>query len=453
MLNTSADRLSLRRRVLNAGKWSLVGYGLGQTIRFGTNLLMTRILAPEMFGVMGVVSVIMIGLTLFSDLGLKPSIIQNQRGNEPTFLNTAWVVQILRGIFLWLIGLTIALFLVVAGRFGAVPRASVYADSQLPLLIVAMSFVAVIDGLGSTKLIEANRNLSLVRITFVGIASQIAALLWMVGWSLFDRSVWVLASGGICSSLVRTILSHAALPGTTNRFHWDKSAFNEIFHFGKWIMIGSIIGFFAINGDRLLLGGLVNSSVLGAYVIAYLIFDSINQLLTRIIVDVSFPTLSEVARERPARLKASYYKFHTYIASCAYFFAGALAVAGPRLIWLLYDVRYDQAGSMLQILAAALATIPYSIAARCFIVLGKPSYLSYIGGIRLITLVIGIIVGLHIFGVLGSICGIVLSYFSIVPLTLFFQAQYDILDIRRELYAVLAGFGGAILGLFANLFI
>src|SRR5262245_29431293 len=38
-------------RVLSAGIWSLAGLGLGQTIRFGSNLLMTRLLVPEMFGV------------------------------------------------------------------------------------------------------------------------------------------------------------------------------------------------------------------------------------------------------------------------------------------------------------------------------------------------------------------------------------------------------------------
>jgi len=450
MLNVSADRVTLKRRVLNAGKWSLVGYGLGQAVRFGTNLLMTRILVPEMFGVMGIASVLLVGLTLFSDLGIKPSIIQNQRGNDPAFLNTAWVVQILRGALLWLIALAIALLLFVADRFDAVPRESVYADARLPLVIAVMSFVAVIEGFASTKIFEENRKLSLARITFVGAASQIAALICMLCWALFDRSIWVLVSGGLCSALVRTALGHVLLPGTPNRWHWDKSAFSEIFQFGKWILAASVIGFLANNGDRLLLGGLVDSSTLGKYVIAFLIFDAVSQLLMRIIVDVSFPTLSEVARERPAHLKRSYYKFHVYIASFAWFTAGVFCVAGPRLIGLLYDARYHEAGWMLRILALALMTVPYSIAARCFVVLGKPSHLSYIGGIRLGTLAIATIVGFHLFGVLGSVWGIVLSYFSVVPVTIFFQVRHDIFDLRKELYALSAGFGGVALGFLSN---
>jgi hypothetical protein len=46
-------QLSLKQRVLNAGMWSLAGFALSLVIRLGSNLLMTRLLAPEMFGVMG----------------------------------------------------------------------------------------------------------------------------------------------------------------------------------------------------------------------------------------------------------------------------------------------------------------------------------------------------------------------------------------------------------------
>src|SRR5262245_66533122 len=105
----SADRISLKKRVLKAGTWSLVGYGLSQAIRFGSNLLMTRLLVPEMFGVMAIATMLMIGLAMFSDAGLKQNVIQSNRGNDPAFLNTAWMIQILRGVLLWFFALCAAL--------------------------------------------------------------------------------------------------------------------------------------------------------------------------------------------------------------------------------------------------------------------------------------------------------------------------------------------------------
>src|SRR4051812_39078328 len=89
--------LTLRTRIFNAGGWTIGGLALGHLIRLGTNLLMTRLLVPEAFGIMAIAALIMYGLALFSDLGLRQNIVQSARGNDVAFLNTAWMVQIMRG--------------------------------------------------------------------------------------------------------------------------------------------------------------------------------------------------------------------------------------------------------------------------------------------------------------------------------------------------------------------
>jgi O-antigen/teichoic acid export membrane protein len=187
------------------------------------------------------------------------------------------------------------------------------------------------------------------------------------------------------------------------------------------------------NGDRLLLGGLVDANVLGVYVIAYSIFSSVEMILTIIIGDISYPALSEVARERPLELKSSYYRFHSIIASFAYFCSGVLMVTGQALIELLYDRRYSQGGWMLQILAVALLTVPFRVATQCFMVLGVPRLLSLVGAIRLIALFLLTPIGFHFFGLPGALWGIVLSHFSWMPTTFFFKVQYKLFDLRMEL--------------------
>src|SRR5262249_41516180 len=95
---------SLRRRVLKAGRWTLAGYGIGLGFRFGSSLLLTRLLVPEMFGVMAIATTVMVGLAMFSDVGLKPNVVQSKRGGDAVFLNTAWMIQILRGVMLCIMG-------------------------------------------------------------------------------------------------------------------------------------------------------------------------------------------------------------------------------------------------------------------------------------------------------------------------------------------------------------
>jgi O-antigen/teichoic acid export membrane protein len=431
---------------MKAGVWSIAGYGVNLVIRFGTNLLMTRVLAPEMFGVMAVASMVMVGLIMFSDIGLRQNVIQSPRGSDPSFLNTAWSMQIVRGLFLWAFAAGIGLTILVAQRTRFVLPDSVYTASSLPFVIVAMSVTAIISGFDSTKLLEASRDLSLSQVTKIDLASQVSGLLVMVAWLVYDRSIWVLVAGSIGATATRTVLSHAWLTGTSNRWSWEKPAVREIFHFGKWLFLSSVLGFFAINGDRLLLGGAVSASELGVYVIAFLIYSSADQILSKIIVDVIFPALSEVARERRHDLKAIYYKSHTFVAGFSYFCAGILFVSAPNLIAFLYDARYAQAGWVLQVLALALLTVPFRMATECFLAMGMPQLLSTSIAIRLVTLFVACPIAAHFFGFPGAVWAIVLSHFSWVPLQLIYKVLYKLFDLRKEIIALSFILVGALAG-------
>jgi O-antigen/teichoic acid export membrane protein len=432
----------LRARVLRAGGWTVAGFALSQAIRFAGNLLMTRLLVPEMFGVMAIAMMVMYGLALFSDVGLRQSIVQSRRGGEAAFLNTAWAVQVVRGALIWGAALAVSLIFVVANRLEFLPAASVYADPSLPAVIVVLSLSAVIAGFESTKLHEASRSLSLDRITQIDLASQLLGVLGMLAWALVDRSIWALVAGGLCAAAARTLLTHAWLRGSANRWQWESTAFREIMGLGKWIFAASVLGFLVNSADRLILGGLTSAAVLGVYVIAFLIFNSVEQLLARIVAEVSFPALSEVAREHPTDLRSSYYQFHLAVGLPAGVAAGVLLMSGERLVAVLYDARYAQAGWMLEALAVALVTIPFRVATQCFVVLGEPHLMSRICLIRLAALCVLTPAGFHFFGLPGALWAIVLSYFATLPTTLAFVVRHRLFDASKELFlpaAFLAG--------------
>jgi O-antigen/teichoic acid export membrane protein len=429
---------------MGASAWNLAGFGVAQAIRFGSNLLMTRLLLPETFGIMAIATTVMVGLALFSDVGLGPNVIRSKRGNDPLFLNTAWTFQIFRGVALWLFAVSAAFLLYLADRRGLVPETSAYADTRVPYVIAALSFNFVIFGFQSTKTIEAQRTLSFARVTKISLIAQVVGLICMLAWVSIDRAIWALVAGSICSALVATLLSHIWLPGIANRLQWERSAYWEIIHFGKWIVISSILGFLMLNGDRLLLGGLVSATVLGVYSIASAIVDILTQVLIKIISDVSFPALSEVARDRPARLRGSYYGFHRVIAFSAYFCSGSLMGSGHTLINLLYDKRYEDAGWMVQILAVSLLTIPFRLATQSLLVVGSAKIYSYINALWAATLYIGMPVGFHFFGLSGAVWGYVGAYFSLVPIAIAYMIKFGLFDVRQEILALPAIFAGVL---------
>jgi O-antigen/teichoic acid export membrane protein len=274
----------------------------------------------------------------------------------------------------------------------------------------------------------------------------------MIGWAIIDRSIWALVAGSICSTVVITLTSHAWLPGNPNRWEWEPSAFREIVHFGRWIFVSSVLGYFVTNGDRILLGGLIDPTLLGVYVIAFSIFNSVD-LMTDMLSELSFSALSETVRERPAKLKENYYRAHAVIATSAYLCSGILMISGHTFIVRLYDHRYEQAGWMLQILAAALLAMPAHLAFVCLLAMGLPKLVTQVTMFRLVSFYLLVPLAFHYFGFQGALWAIVASYFAFLPPTIVYRIKFGLFDLSKELLTLLAWIAGMLIGYGFNMVI
>jgi len=435
---SSQKPATLKQRVLRAGGWSVAGHGLSQAIRLGNSLIMTRLLAPEMFGVMAIAIMVTMILSMLSDIGISQNIIQSKRGDDPTFLDTAWVIQIARGVLLWLIAIALSVTLHFANRGGMLPLNSVYASEMLPFVIAVSSFQAVISGFQSTKMATAYRRFDQRRLIFIELISQLTGLIVMMVIGVMNPSIWALVAGGLVLSLMTTILSHTLLSGHPNRFLWEKDALRELVGFGKWIFVSSAVYILAVSGDRLLLGGFVGADVLGLYAIAALIVRSIEAGLSRLLMTVSLPALSEIARNEPSRLREVYYKLRVPCDLAFLFLTGLLFAAGQLVIDLLYDPRYSAAGDILQVLALSLFTARYGVAQQVYLAMGIPRYLAVINFVRFVSIFALVPALYYLAGTHAAIWGIALHALATIPFVFAFNAQLGVNDFRRELIVLVA---------------
>ena len=434
--------LSIKQRAMRAGAWTLGGHAIGQGIRLASNLVMTRLLVPEMFGVMAIASMVLAGIGLLSDLGTRQSVVQSARGDDPDFLNTIWVVQIMRGGLICLVGLLSSLGLYFAARAGLFLSHAVYAQPALPLVLIVISFTELISGFQSTLLATASRRMLQHLLTYIEIFSQVVGIVTMIIWALFDKSIWALVAGGVVTNIVKTVSSHKLMPGEPNQLKWDKSALNEILHFGKWILLSSALGFLVINGDRLLFGGLINAHTLGVYVIAYFIINSMTQAVGKILGNVAFPVLSETVRSNPEKLVATYYRFRFPLDIGLLFLSGLFFEAGRYVIYFLYDSRYTEAGAMLQILSLTMIAFRYNVVDECYMALGKPKLLVILIAIKTAVLFTLLPIAFHAYQMPGALWAIVVSAFSSLPLTFYFKKKLNLLDMRNELIVLPVFFVG-----------
>ena len=436
----------LKQRFMRAAGWTLAGHGLSQVIRLASNLILTRLLAPELYGVMAVGYMVIVGLTMFSDLGLGANAIQSRRGDEPTFLNVTWVVQIARGVVITIAALALAGGLKLAANENWLPLHSVYDDPQVPMLIAIVSVYGIIAGFESTKTSWARRHLSLGLITKIELGSQVATTILQLCWAFISPSLWTLAGGWLFGGLLKTVLTHLALPGPANRFQWDQATFREVFDFGKWVFLSSSFSFLLTSGDRILLAGMLDSKAMGSYAVAFLLISALQAAVVRVVGFAVLPALGEVFRERPEQLRQTIYRIRRPLDAVCLVSAGALVMLGKPIVGILYDNRYAPAGWMLSVLGLTLVATRLDVFDQCLIATGRIKLLSMLNGFRLIAMYSLVPAGYLLFGPNGAIVAVAVCAIVNATGVLALQARLGLLDAKSELLGVPLFAFGLLLG-------
>lgn len=397
---------SLKERAIRGIGWTLVGYGLAQVLRLGSNLYLARILFPEDYGLMALAGVFLQGLNMLSDIGIGPSIIQNKNGLEHSFLATAWTMQILRGVIL---------FLIMLGLSPVI--SSLYGEPVLAQVLVYLGFVAFLQGFRSIGVPVANRHMLLGQLTAIDLLAQAIGVVVMIYWALYiSADVWVLVAGAVSVAACRFILEHIYLPSTANKLLFDWSCAREIFRFGKWIFLGTAFTFIGAEGLRLFQGLLIDVSTLGLIAIAGLLSKVAVEVISKIMQSVVFPAFAEVNMARPDEMKdvVMQARQRLFLLSMPIFLL--MIIFSRDIVGVLYDDRYLTAGVYLGIMAVSAAIsahrAPFSM---ILLSLGDGYGHAWTKGMSAVTRVGGVFFGYQVGGVLGMLVGDVVAQLLLYP--------------------------------------
>lgn len=427
----------LRKLVLKASAYEMLGFGIGQVFRLLSNLLLTRLLFPGAFGMAALVAVYCQGFTMLSDVGIAASVIRSPHGDEEEYLNTAWTISVVRGAGLFILALALAW-----------PAASLFGEEQLGPLLAAGSGGILIAGFNSTSLFTLRRRVEAKTLMYLELGSQLVGLVTIVVAAYMTRSVWALIAGTYTSGLFRALISHYAIGvGYRNRFQWSREAANSITHFGKWIFFSSAFQFFAQQADRMFLGKMAGMAELGVYSVAAVLSELGSQIVIRLTHQVLYPALSQVFRDSPQRLSETYYRARWAMDISIQSVAGFGCAIAPNVIALLYDDRYQAAGWMLQVLMVrtgiAGALTPCE---SCLFAVGQSKFGFVRSALRLTSVVAGLPLALHFWGIRGVIWLTALADLPSALVMLYYFGKAGYLKLHRELIGPAAFVAGALLG-------
>src|SRR5436305_178232 len=187
--------------------WTVFGFGTMQVLRFAFNLFLTRLVAEHVFGVIALVNLVLQGLHMFSDLGIRQSVVQRPDGDDPDFLNTAWTLGVVRGCALGFI------FCAVAW-----PLSHFYDEPAMLWLIPLVGLTAVLDGWQSPGPMLLSRRIRRGRLVAQELFSYVASMVFVLFglWLLRDLPpgsdsenlrLLVLVDGNVLSSWIDLLLN------------------------------------------------------------------------------------------------------------------------------------------------------------------------------------------------------------------------------------------------------
>ncbi len=391
-----SDEIPLGERAVRGSAWTALRFGASYALRLATNLILTRLLVPEAFGLMALVSALMTGLALFSDIGIRGTIVQNPRGHERAFLDTVWTIQVMRGGVLYLVAAALSALL-----------AGVYGVAELRPLILVAGLTAVVSGFDSVSLVLLQRRLHLGKLAAIEILSQLLAAVITIVWAWLQPTVWALVWGALSGSVCKMLLSHLVAREHSVRLALERDALRELLHFGKWIFLSSVLFFLAGQADRLIFGKLLSVAALGVFSVAVTFSTLATQVLWRIGHSVLFPALSR-RNDTDAGLAGVYARARLPLLLLGVLPVACLGAGAPELIEILYDPRYADAGWMLQILAVgAWFQIPQTTSGPVVLARGVPRWLAIANGVKFCAMVVALPLGYSLAGTAGAIAGLV----------------------------------------------
>ena len=407
------------------------GYVIGLVVRFGSNVLLTRLLQPEVFGLLAMVQLIHFSLHMLADVGLSQAVVSDARGDDDDFLDTVWSMQVVRGI-----ALTFATLLATW------PAAVWFKEPRMYWIVPLATVNTFVHGFVSSRVYTCHRHVRLGSLLKLEIGTQTLSVVINLIGAYMGYGLISLLIGQLIGTALYTALSHF-LPGTTHRdrFRMDPKIRHEVLRFGRWIFLSSALTVVATRGDSAMLGRMLGPAMLGLYNLATNIADLPETLSFRIVNSVVYPTMSRTYNEAPATFRQVFYRLRFYFDAASHTALGGLAAMSAFVIDLLYDERYQGASVILTVFAVR-ASIGVVVAPweSAFFARGLTHFGFRRALISSIALLIAMPFGYHWFGWQGVVWGTVVARATAL-LVLWPPAYLEgLLSFRRELLPI--GFFG-----------
>ncbi len=387
-----------------------------RAMSFARTVILARILLPAQFGAYGIAMLMLALLDVFTETGVNVILVQ-EKENKREHIDSAWIVSIVRGIFISLAILFCAPF--VSGFF--------HSPESL-WLIQLISIVPFLRGFINPSVFIFQKELQFHKEFWYRSISFFVDASTAILFALVTRQAASLVYGLITGVIFEVVLSFLIVKPRP-RFAIEKEYVKKILHRGKWVTASGIFNYLFHNGDNIVVGRLINTASLGLYQMAYALSILPITEVADVFSRVTFPVYTKISHDS-ARLKKAFVKSIALVSVLTIPFGILLFFFPKEIIHIVLGDKWLGAASVLPILAVfgVLRAIS-GFSSVLFLAVGKQEYVTAVTFVSFMGLAVSIVPLVLRYGMVGA--GIAALIGTVVAMPLFFYYAVKILSSSK----------------------
>lgn len=293
---------TLNKKSGKALGWSVITEIAAKLITPIVNIVLARLLAPEAFGAVATITMIITFAEIFTDAGFQKYIVQHEFSSEEELDKNTNVAFWTNFSVSALIVALIAIFRhQIAQLVGSPGLGNAIAIASLMIIMVAFS---------SIQMARFKRALDFKSLFFVRIGSSFVPLVITVPLAFVMRNFWAIVIGTLSVHLFNAVVLTVKSKWKP-KFYYDLKLFKEMFSFSAWTLLESLLIWLTVNVDIFIVGNALNDYYLGVYKTSMTTINSYMSIITASILPVMFSTLSRYQND-DEMFHSTYYKFQKY---------------------------------------------------------------------------------------------------------------------------------------------
>ncbi len=401
-------------------------------------IILARILSPADYGVVAIGLLCVFFFQVLTEMGIQTNLIQ-ERKHDQILLSTAWTLEVIRGLFILIL---IQLFASTIAIFFNKPEAT-------PIIRV-LGLIPFIKSFANIKIVYFQKDLHFNKLFIYEFCGAVGGVLSAVVTALVLRNAWALVFGQLTSTIICTILSYVFFPEIP-KLSFDGNSILKLYSFGKWVLFGTIISYFALEGDKYFVGKLFGIEVLGIYKMASMLVNIIVQEFGKSITKVLYPAYSKISRDKQ-KLKNSFLKSYEIILSMIAPACLGLYIITDDLVPILWGNKWLEMIPIMKLISlAGLARVFFISGSGLFYSLNKPQYNFYCEIFRASVLLVSFLILPGIFGISGIAISLIIANIMVYFIYLFLWRsilqinKFEFIQIYFPIMLSLSGMFGSLL--------